>query len=488
MNSVSTQDVRRAIIAALPADTSLQDRAPEPRHVYVPPSHIKALRLENDLVIGGRGVGKTFWGAALREAAIRRMLGESVPDLPEIKVQSGFGEQPEVALYPDAEIFSNLIAERFEPFHVWRAVVWRWASTIVGADYHSAAETWKQIVTRVTADPESFARLLERANHTLLESGKHGLIIFDALDRTSSDWTTMDTIVRDLLRVALALKPFSRLHAKVFLREDQFYNRLVTNFPDSSKLQSSRVELTWAPHDLHGLLWQYLLNAEIQHGDLLRKLYQNTAYSSLAPPVDGIWQLPEKAKREGALQEGLFAALAGAFMGKDRRRGVTYTWVVGHLADARRRTSPRSFIAAIRAAAVDSLDRYPDHLYPLHYESIKRGVQAASAIRVSEMAEDYPWVKGLLDPLSGLNVPCEADFIDERWHSRFGESPKLYEYGKLPPEHVGDGWEGVRRDLITLGIFETMKDGRINMPDLYRVGFGLGRRGGVKPMARDTAS
>lgn len=36
-------------------------------------------------------------------------------------------------------------------------------------------------------------------------------------------------------------------------------------------------------------------------------------------------------------------------------------------------------------------------------------------------------------------------------------------------------------DLERLGIFEKMKDSRINMPDLYRVGFGLGRRGGVKP-------
>jgi len=27
-----------------------------------------------------------------------------------------------------------------------------------------------------------------------------------------------------------------------------------------------------------------------------------------------------------------------------------------------------------------------------------------------------------------------------------------------------------------------MHDMRINMPDLYRVGFGLGRRGGVKPI------
>jgi hypothetical protein len=28
---------------------------------------------------------------------------------------------------------------------------------------------------------------------------------------------------------------------------------------------------------------------------------------------------------------------------------------------------------------------------------------------------------------------------------------------------------------------ETKKDGRVDMPDLYRVGFGLGRKGGVKP-------
>jgi len=29
------------------------------------------------------------------------------------------------------------------------------------------------------------------------------------------------------------------------------------------------------------------------------------------------------------------------------------------------------------------------------------------------------------------------------------------------------------------------RDGRIDMPDLYRVGFGLGRKGGVKPKTHD---
>jgi hypothetical protein len=30
-----------------------------------------------------------------------------------------------------------------------------------------------------------------------------------------------------------------------------------------------------------------------------------------------------------------------------------------------------------------------------------------------------------------------------------------------------------------------MRDGRINMPDLYRVGFGLGRKGGVTPLYKE---
>ena len=52
----------------------------------------------------------------------------------------------------------------------------------------------------------------------------------------------------------------------------------------------------------------------------------------------------------------------------------------------------------------------------------------------------------------------------------------------LPPQHADRGSEGVRKDLERIGIFETMKDGRVNLPDLYRVGFGLGRRGGVPPI------
>ena len=33
-----------------------------------------------------------------------------------------------------------------------------------------------------------------------------------------------------------------------------------------------------------------------------------------------------------------------------------------------------------------------------------------------------------------------------------------------------------------MGIFLRMRDYRINIPDVLRVGYGLGRKGGVKPV------
>ena len=168
-------------------------------------------------------------------------------------------------------------------------------------------------------------------------------------------------------------------------------------------------------------------------------------------------------------------------MGRDRRRGVPYVWSVGHLADGKGRTSPRSFLAAIRQAAEDSLERYPEHPRPLHYESIKRGIQKASEIRVDEMAEDYPWVRTFMSPLAGLTVPCEYALFEQRWTHDFPGGPGAAPIERLPPQHAERGWDGLRQDLIRLGVFDVKKDGRIDMPDLYRVGFGLGRRGGVKP-------
>ena len=291
----------------------------------------------------------------------------------------------------------------------------------------------------------------------------------------------MDGIVRDLLRVALWLKSFSHLGAKVFLREDQF-QRTVTDFPDASKLLATKAELNWAAHDLHGLLWQMLCNAPAEHGVCLRNVHQDVL-GTLPPEREGVWHLAEEVRRDDAPQRGLFEALAGKWMGKDKRRGVPYLWTGNHLADGYQRASPRSFLVAIREAADDTDSRQPEHPWAMNYESIKHWVHMASYVRVEEMREDYPWVNKLMAPLKRLSVPCEASLIDARWQAQFPCGLDATEFERiLPPQRMDAGWPGIRADLERLGIFQSMRDGRVNLPDLYRVGFGLGRRGGIKPL------
>ena len=485
----SVEAIRSALIAALPRTTSLRGSTPERRHVYVPPSHVKALHLENSLVIGGRGVGKSHWTASLLSEEVRKqLLVHELPSLAHTIVKQGYGEQSSSSAYPDADTFASLLSLKgVEPYHVWRAVVARALASSMDASETVPSEGWKQTVIWTKEEPERVMRLMEGADRHLERRAEALLLVFDALDRTNHDWQTMDRIVRDLMRVILLLETFGNLHGKVFLREDQFHGRNVTNFPDASKITANRVELAWKLEDLHGLLWQYLVNSPDKHGYTMRSVYEKVVGH---PPKEekGIWLIDKKLKRDQKAQRELFIALAGRWMGRDRRRGHTYTWIVGHLADSRGLASPRSFLAAVLAAAEDSSDRYSGHEWPLHYESIKRGVQKASEIRVDELSEDYPWIKKLLEPLGGMTVPCEREVLADRWRESWGDVPSRSLFGdRLPPEHWELGWLGVLDDLVELGIFENMKDGRINMPDLYRIGFGLGRRGGVQPISKRSA-
>jgi hypothetical protein len=456
--------LREAILAA-PLETSNFGEIPLPGTLYLPPSHLKALRLDAHVVVGGRGVGKSFWTAALQSPQLRNLLGSATSELAGIEVRAGFATAEAIANYPNADVFSMFLDQNRDPYDLWRAVVLRWVAQ--RADLKIPDDSWIGTVDWLKSNPEAAAQLMQQQRNW------RGLILFDALDRTSNVWQRMDDIVRGLLRAVLWLKAFPGLYAKVFLREDQA-ERTVFNFPDASKLTATKAELTWARHDLHGLLWQRLINSPAQHGEHLR---------AICPHIDqsGVWLVAHEMKFESEAQRRAFERLAGPWMGRDKRRGVPYTWAVSHLADGRGQTSPRSFLAAIHQAAEDSSDRYVQHEFALHYESIKRGIQKASEIRVQEMAEDYPWVPNILSALKGLNVPCDFTAVRAQWESSYPVGPQGIESDRLPAQHTERGWIGLREDLQRLGLIETKKDGRIDMPDLYRVGFGLGRKGGVKP-------
>lgn len=470
--------IREAILKA-PFELDNKGELPHPGTLYVPMAHRKALAREATLVIGARGVGKSFWTSALSDDALRQQLGASVHDLANTSVRIGFAVNSNLDAYPDRGTFRQLLNLGHEPESIWNGVVARWLAGMTGATIPKAS--WVETVEWVVQNPEAFARNAEAADRLLTDQGQFGLIVFDALDRTSTDWDTMNRIVRDVLQVALWMRGFSRLRAKVFLRPDQL-DRSKTSFVDASKLLQTDVNLTWERSDLHAMMWQRLINADAHHGQVMRDLVSSVVPRKDVPKMEGAtWKLPASLATEAPHQRRLFELLAGDKMGKDARRGVPYVWSVSHLADGHGWTSPRSFLAAIYGAAEDSQQRYAEHPLALHYESIKRGIQKASQIRVEQVAEDDPWVPEVMAPLRDRNVPADYEVIRQQWDGAFPQGPADLHSVHLPPQHREKGWDGVRLDLERLGIFVTRKDKRVDMPDLYRVGFGLGRKGGVKP-------
>ena len=479
----STETLRIAL-GDLPDGTS-HGSLRDPAQLYLPPSHRKALDPKVMLVTGVRGSGKTFWWSALQDRPTRRLLASldrRLSPTAESEVRGGFGVKEAPDLYPGRDEMRTMIAAGATPQVVWRTVHARHLAD--PGHPLRALGTWPERSRYVEENPQDIARLFHDRDDQLYLSGRYSLVLFDGLDRSAERWLETFRLIRGLLEHALDMRSYRRLRAKVFLRSDQVAEERVADFPDASKVLSSAVELTWPRRDLYGMLWQYLGNGS--QGELVRPWLADGEWPTA--DVDGrpIFTVPASLARDQAVQREQFHSITGPWMGKDPRRGFPYTWIPNHLGDAHARVSPRSFIAALRTAAHDTADRHPDHRHALHYDSIKRGVQEASKIRVRELREDYPWVDRLLVPLSGFVVPCAFAEIESTWrdegvidtlNDRIGQDEV-----KLPPRHIDLGASGVRQDLESLGVFRRLADGRVDLPDVFRVGYGLGRRGGVKPV------
>ena len=501
--------IRAAIEACLPADpyASLP-----PQQLFLPWPHRKALQLDCSLVIGARGVGKTAWARALlanQGDQPSAALPTEIFPYP-LTVVAGFSDQAQ-ASHPSGGTFAQLMSDQDDPYSLWLAVLLR----ALGSDSTPTLpiKSWAATLDWVQGHQEEAWAMLRQADQALLQENRGLLLVFDALDRVSpdGDWLQVSTAIRALLRLVLELKGFKRLHGKVFLRTDQYTRGSFTDLPDIAKIRATRVELLWSLTDLHGLLWQCLCNGTSSEAREHFRTWCHEASSSLrqynlyellvsSQPQDGDeasqniesshrWELPTAVQQNEPIQRALFQNLAGPWMGRDSRRGVPYTWIVNHLADSQGQTTPRSFLTAIRKAAEETRHRYRDAEYPLFYDGLKLGVQAASVNRIEELEEDHPWLSELMRPFaSSASVPMPEAVFDRDLAKAFESIPAgvpgLLE--RLPRELRSQGVHGLITYLCQLGLFTQMKDERLNMPDIYRIGFKLGRKGGIKPAQRST--
>ncbi|WP_420463148.1 KGGVGR-motif variant AAA ATPase [Candidatus Palauibacter sp.] len=473
----------RLAFSELPDPASYGEPVPSSA-VYIPPSHRKAMHPDTMLVTGMRGSGKTFWWRALQSPEVRRSLGREVRGFPlneDSVVESGFGVSNVPGDYPVRDDLCRLIANNVEPRIIWRTVH---ACAVAGADHPIRQfDTWLERARYVLDDPSVVLDLLRTIDVELDSRGVYSVVLFDALDRAASDWQTASELIRGLLEHALDMRPYRRLRAKIFLRTDQVDERRITDFPDASKVLSSAVDLSWPRRDLYGLLWHSLANGP--RGDLVRPRLQDGHWSTTDDDTAPRFEVPYPLDRDEGAQRDKFHEFAGPWMGTDRRRGYPYTWIPNHLADAGGKVSPRSFLTALRSAAEDSHERHPDHGYALHYQSIKHGVREASTTRVRELQEDYPWVQVLMQPLSGRVVPCDFEEVVHLWRER-RVLKQLAQAGsgdgwRLPLPHMDYDHDELREALESLGIFRRLRDDRVDVPDVFRIGYGLRRKGGVRP-------
>jgi hypothetical protein len=451
---------------------------------YVPPSHARALDPDATLVEGIRGAGKSFWFSLLASAEHISFVRDRFPEarLPaSLKVGQGFGTGLSISLAPNPETLANLLEHGFRGRSIWRAVIAHQAS--IGGTF-GALGSWTERVRWIQENAEAFAHALEAADQQLVDRGETLLVLFDALDRLADDWQHVHQLAKGLLQVALDLRSTRAIRCKVFVRPDLLQDANVTSFADYSKLLANKASLMWQRADLYALLYQCLGNAAVSRQSFAAWLddYGAGLDESSCDP----WSVPLTLRRDEEHQELLFERIAGKAMGSSIKRGKPYTWLVNHLQDGLNQVSPRSFLAALGKAAEETAN---DFELPLDYRGIQRGVQEASQIRVQEITEDYPWVEFVMAPLRGnLTVPCAAQEFEMHWkrertldqlEKRLAQSGSAV---KLPPQHIEQRAAGLLMDLEALGMVQRIDKKRVQMPDVYRVAFGFGRKGGVKPL------
>ena len=427
------------------------------------------------LVTGMPGSGKTFWWSALQDEAVRHLIGGHTAAA---DVRAGFGVRPEPDEYPGKDVLTDIVAQGIEPGVVWRTVhAWQGAQ-----DAHPPRNqsTWLKRTIFVRDNPERIEQLFRERDSELVRKGAYFMILFDALDRCADDWRQMGRMIRGLVQAALEMRAYRRLRVKLFLRADEVAGSRLEDLPGDSSVLSSAVPLNWPRRELYGLLWHCLGNG--RNGTRMRTFLGDDRWSSVDVGEHSVFPVPREIVTEEQ-QRRTFRTIAGPAMGPGPTRGEPYTWITSHLQDAERRVSPRSFLAALRTAARYTADAHAEHPFALHYDGIRRGVQEAAAIRVGELRADYPWLDQVMKPLAGLMVPCAVDEIAERWRAE-GVPDRLTAEAehRLPPRHVDAGVDGVRLDLESLGVFQRLLDGRVNIPEVFRVGYGLGRKGGARPI------
>lgn len=469
----------RSAISGLPSDHDADgDHAPTPQEIFAPEQHASALDPYSSIVVGARGAGKSFWAGVLNHDLTRALAGEFYPNLglDTLIVTPGYTSVNQKK-YIDSLV--PVGSENELAFRFWQALIIRSVEEKI-----STKKKKRKLADYMSdfSDPEDVDIYFSDIDQVLLKKKKTILVTFDALDTIAKQWGRSGLLLDALFEVIWSLRSYRFIKAKVFIRPEQL-NDETLRFVEMPKLRSSRVELEWNQDELYGLFFSRL--AYEANSDDFIHLCESLGYGKPDPNMS-VGRRSWPVLFDKTAQQNIMVSLAGPYMGSNPKKGRTYDWPYKHLSDAYGNVTPRSFIKLfVEAAKVGA----GHSTLAITAENIRHGLREASKVRVDQLGIEYVWVRRALAPLAGLRVPCEIEELYTRWQetstiSVILKASKDEDTGFLPPFPPStklDKNRALLEAMTKIGLIEYRHDGRIDIPDLFRVAALMLKKGGLAP-------
>jgi len=458
------------------------DAISSPRAVFLPlASHRLALRPEIVVVEGNRGAGKTALFHLVNELGER--VGEFFEDeaIPAATWVDAFSEHRD---HPAPTVLDQLVVTIDGPSDTALRAFWAVhllarlrAASVPGARlpdeiakiHDGASHDPARWVLHGEQHVASIMRALDDLDAALAAKKELVFASYDHLDRLGVLDPTR-SIRQRLIRALVALwlsfsTRYRNLRGKIFLRPDLF-EEAERGFADASKLRPRSVSLDWDVESLYRLLVRHLANAG-PHVNAMRT-WLSAASVGLAQHRAGsqFGMMPEDLGERG--QRNLVKKLAGEVMGKGPKKGYTYRWILARLKDAGGRIVPRSFLRLVAYAAREASPDPPGRDPLIEPSQLVQALKETSRDRVNELREEYRFVARL------INLRDKTMLMERKEVIRLLAQP-----AREDPDGFEQDGESVFEELLRIGVLETRADGRIDVPDIYRYGYGIKRKGGA---------
>lgn len=464
--------------------------------VYIPTSHLQALDPQRMVVEGMRGSGKSFWTGVLTNPEFRKALGaqeigielkqalSSIKDSYRIALDAGSTE----ATFPKSNELERLLAlPGVKAETIWMVAILRLfpADAELGMPGPTDKyDHWTAPVAWAGLNPARLSNGLALLDQQLAQSRQTALVVIDAIDRASHDLAQVSAMGAGLLRVLLEFRFAKGLRIKAFFREDVL-SRASPSVVDGSKLLNNKVVLKWDQAELYGLAFYRIA----QHSNYFREQFKQ---------ITGLTWRQDSAQRyvcdkasDANIQKLFWRALVGDYMGKAATKGHSYPYIFNHLSDGLGRVAPRIFLVALREALSSTIAQYDEKPCVIYPEAIKDGVRKASSDRVEELKTEYLWIDPALNCIrvQKETVPIDRATLESIWLANdaavLNEIEAMRSEALIPwRSEAGDAAkiESLRTTLDQIGVTKSRMKGdceRIEIPDIYRLAYKIGRKGGI---------